>query len=228
MVSAVLDGGHPGAFPDIETGHPLGPVDLVAREGEQVDAESVDVDRYLPKGLDGIDVKGNPVPARDLPKLAHGLERPHLGVGVHERDEDGVRSNGLLQILRPDHTVFVHGKIGDGEALRLQRLAGAEHGVVLDLRGHDVPGTPGGGDALDPEIVGLRAPGGEDDLVLGHAEESRDLLTRRLQSLPRVAAEAVHARGIAESLAEVGEHGLQHLGMHRSGGVVIEIHGTVH
>jgi len=100
--------------------------------------------------------------------------------------------------------------------------------VVLDLRADDVAGAPGRRDALDAEVVRLRASRREHDLVLRHPEEAGDLLARDVEALARRAAEAVHAGGVAESLAEVGEHGLQHLGMHGRGRVVVEIDEPVH
>ena len=91
-----------------------------------------------------------------------------------------------------------------------------------------MPRAPGGGNALDSEIVRLGAARGEDDLVLGDLEEARDLLACRLHAIARVATEAVDAGRIAEVLAEVRQHRLEHLGVHRCGRVVIEIDPAVH
>jgi hypothetical protein len=100
--------------------------------------------------------------------------------------------------------------------------------VVLDLRGDDVAASARHGHALDRHVVGLGAAGGEDDLLLAHAQEVGDLVAGGLQPLARLAAEAVDARGIAEPLAEVGQHGGDHIRMHRRGCVVIEIDLSVH
>src|SRR5437879_13688140 len=98
---------------------------------------------------------------------------------------------------------------------------------MLDLRGDDVARPSRGGHALDAQVVRFRAPRGEDDLVLRHLEESGDLLASGVYALARLTAEAVHARGIAEALAEIGQHRLEHLGMHRRGCVVIEIDSAI-
>jgi len=82
---------------------------------------------------------------------------------------------------------------------------------MLDLRGDDVARPSRGGHALDAQVVRFRAPRGEDDLVLRHLEEGGDLLAA--VSMPSRDSRPKRARSrIAEALAEIGQHRLEHLG----------------
>ena len=228
VLTAVLDRRHLRGLPDIQPRYALRAVDLVAGEGQEVYPPGIHVHRHLAERLDAVHMQGDARFARDAADLPDRLERADLRVGAHERHEDGVGPQGLPDVTGIDHAEAVHGQIGRGESLPFERLHRPQHRVMLDLRGDDVPRALGGGNALDSEIVRLGAARGEDDLILGDLEEARDLLARRLHAIARFAAEAVDARRIAEVLAEVRQHGLEHLGVHRGGCVVIEIDPAVH
>ena len=228
VLAAVLHGDHLRALADEQSGHALGTVDLVTGERQEVDAEGVEVDRDLAEGLDGVHVKGDPALPRDLPDLARRLDGPDLGVGVHDGDQDGVGPHGAPDGVGIDQAGGVDGEVGHLEAERLEVLARPQHRVVLDPRGDDVPRVPGHGHALDGEVVRLGAARGEDDLLLADPQEVGDLLARGLQSLARLAAEAVDAGWVAEPLAEVREHRLEHFRVDRRRGVVIEVNPSVH
>ena len=79
------------------------------------------------------------------------------------------------------------------------------------------------GYALQGQIIGLRAPGGEDDLLRVCSQELCHLLSGVLQSLFCLLAKAVQAGGIAELIGKVGQHGLQDLGSHGSGGRMVHV-----
>jgi hypothetical protein len=228
VLAAVLDGDHLGAFPDVQPGHALGPVNLVGRERQHVDVEGVEIDGRLPEGLHRVHVERDPVLAGDRPDLPRGLDGPDLGVGVHDRDQDGLGPDGPPDRLGIHEAVPVHVQVGGLEPQGLEVLHRPQHRVVLDLRRDEVAATAPHRHALDRHVVGLGAARGEHDLLLAHPEEVRHLLARGLEPLARLPAEAVHARRIAEVLAEVRQHRGNHLGMYRGGGVVIEIDLPVH
>ena len=86
---------------------------------------------------------------------------------------------------------------------------------------HGVPGSP-----EDREVVRLRAARGEDDLVGAASKQQGHFGSRLLDCAACLAAVRVQARGVPEALAQEGEHGVQHLGQNRGGGVVVEVYGT--
>ena len=83
--------------------------------------------------------------------------------------------------------------------------------------------SPGFTKPEDREVVGLGAAAGEDDLGGAAAEQLGHRLARALDRRPRLLSMMVDGRRVAEVLAEVGPHGLQHLGQHGRGRVVVEI-----
>ena len=72
------------------------------------------------------------------------------------------------------------------------------------------------------------APRGEDDLLLGRADQLGHLLARLLDRRLGLPAEGVVARrGVAEVLPQVGQHRLQHARVERRGGVVVHVDGQL-
>ena len=105
--------------------------------------------------------------------------------------------------------VPIDGEVGHLEAVLLEELAGVEHRMMLEHTGDDVLLALGGQlvrHALDRPVIGLRAAGGEEDLLrvgteaLGHAGTGVDDGALVLAPL------LVDAGGIAEMLLEIGQH----------------------
>ena len=91
-----------------------------------------------------------------------------------------------------------------------QPLHGVEHGVVLDGGAQHphprrVRGPTGPVEALDGEVVGLGAAGGEDHVAGTAAQGPGDRLARLLHHPPRVPARAVQ-RGRVADPGELGGH----------------------
>jgi len=123
---------------------------------------------------------------------------------------------------------LIHGKIGDGDTLLFEGLAGVEYGFVFHKRGDDVRvglRRDGGraNDAEDGVIVRFGAAAGEKDLLGTRAEECGDLLPRRFHGSAGVLPEGVDGGSVGEFGREIGQHGVEHLGLDRCGGVVIEV-----
>ena len=95
---------------------------------------------------------------------------------VASATSSGLRGDGLAQGLGVDPPVGVDRQVLDRGALVLaEPVHGVEHGVVLDGAGQDtgagrVGVAAGPVQALDGEVVGLGAAGGEDDLAGAGAE----------------------------------------------------------
>ena len=75
----------------------------------------------LAEGLHRVHVERDAVLAGDRADLRAGLDGPDLGVGVHDRDQDGVGPDGAPDVVGIDQPVAVDVEIGHLEALALER-----------------------------------------------------------------------------------------------------------
>jgi hypothetical protein len=78
-------------------------------------------------------------------------------------------------------------------------------------------------DAENGGIIGFRAAAGEHNFGGTSAEERGYGFASLLDGVAGSLAKLVHGTWIAEFSPEVREHGLEHLRMHRRGGVMVEI-----
>jgi len=165
------------SVPDVEGADALGAVELVAREGEEVDVVLIDVEFEVADRLDGVGVEGDAVLAGDGADLADRLDGPDLVVGGHHRDQNGAVGDRIPDGRRIDPPLPVDRQVGDREALLFQEGAGVEDGVVLDRRRDDVvaPVAVRMGDPLDRPVVRLGPAGGEEDLFGACADRRGNL-----------------------------------------------------
>ena len=68
--------------------------------------------------------------------LRDRFERADFVVRRHHADQHGIRAQGVLHLLGSHEAIRVHLEI---RHLRSQPLAGMQDGVMLNLRGNDVP-----------------------------------------------------------------------------------------
>ncbi len=215
VAAAVNDGGELHArilAANVESADALGAVDLVRRDGEQVDAVALHVHGNFADGLHAIHMEENALFLGDFADFFDGLNDADFVVGVHDGDQNRFRRDGLAQIVEIDAAVFLHRQIGDLVAVFLEALAGIEHGLVLgDLR-DDVIALLAVhfGDALDGQVIRLGGAAGEDDLFRRGVDQLGDLGARDLDGLFGGPAESVVAAGgVAEFLGEVRQHGVK-------------------
>ena len=94
--AAALDQSREGLEPgrDIQSACPLGPVDLVAGQGDQVRAQGLRLEGHLQKALDGIGMENGvrAEPVGELCHLGNGHHGAYLVVYHHNRYKDGVLS----------------------------------------------------------------------------------------------------------------------------------------
>ena len=133
-----------------------------------------EVDRDRADRLHGVGVDRDAVGGRDRDDLVDRLQRADLVVGPHHRDQR--HRVGVALDRRPQRVDVEPAALVDGQQLDLGALVlgepveRVEHRVVLD-RGREDPGAPRVGvapgpvDALEGEVVGLGAAGGEDHLA---------------------------------------------------------------
>lgn len=70
----------------------------------------------------------------NLSNFFDGLYDSDLVVNHNDRDDDGVRSNSLLELLQINQTIGLYGQISHIEAQFLQVAAAVKHALVVDLR----------------------------------------------------------------------------------------------
>lgn len=153
--------------------------DLVAADGHRGEAAVAEADVELTEGLDGVGVQGDGELAGHGGQFMDRHDGADLVVGPHDGGQGhvvGVARDGFPQGLGVHAAVPVDGEVLDPGALVLaEPVDGVEDGVVLDGAGeHPGPGgvlvAPGPVEALDGEVVGLRAARGEDHLARAGAE----------------------------------------------------------
>jgi hypothetical protein len=81
---------------------------------------------------------GMPALGRDLPDLLDRHQGAALAVRRLDRDQDRVGPEGAPHVVGIDQPLPVDRQVGHGMADLLQRLTGAQEGVVLDDRRDDV------------------------------------------------------------------------------------------
>ena len=128
------------AAADVESADAFWSVELVPGKREQVEFESVHIDRNFARGLHGVGVEVDVGFGRDLADFFEGLHGAELIVGVHDGDQHGLGmlAQGVAEGLEIDLSVAIDREIGDRDSALLKRLAGIEHGFVLDCGGDDV------------------------------------------------------------------------------------------
>jgi hypothetical protein len=133
--------GDPDARPtaaDVEGADSLRAVHLVRGDARQIDVHLVDRERDLPHRLHGVRVEEHAALATDGADLADGLDDADLVVRGHHRDEHGVVAQRRLHRGGIDEAFLVDVEVGDLPAFALERVAGIEHRLVLDLVRDDV------------------------------------------------------------------------------------------
>ncbi len=143
---------------------------------------------------------------------ADRVDRAHLVVGEHDRDEGGSIGDRLGDRSGIDPAVFVARDDRQGEpVLTGEPAERVEHGPMLDARTDEVIlplGLLREGGSLEREVVGLGRPGGEDDLRRLGPDQRGNLFPSRVDRVARLPAETMGtAGGVAEPLGEERQHG---------------------
>ena len=170
--------------------------------------------------------------AHRLGDLRHRLDDADLVVRRHHADQDRALVHRPRGVGRVDQAIAVDRQVGNLEAELLQVLAAMEDGVVLDCGGDDVVAHPrqllGEGDALDRGVDRLCPAASEAHLGAAAAEQAGDAVAGRVYGFGGLPGEAIGGRWVAETLLQVGQHRLAHLGMEGRRGGVIEVDEVLH
>jgi hypothetical protein len=85
--------------PDIESADSLGRVELVSGDGQEIDPKIANIGGDFADGLCRVGVEDDSAPARDLRHCLDRLDSADFVVGMHERNENGVRANRSLCLV---------------------------------------------------------------------------------------------------------------------------------
>ena len=210
--------------PDVERADPFRRVELMTGNRQQIDAERVHIDRHLADRLRRIGMDDRAIGLRELRNLGKRLQRADLVLRMDDGDERGVSIDLRRHLAKIDTPGTVDADTDDIEAFPLQTDARHGRSGMLDRRGNDpAPRSGRSGDTTDRVVAGLRPAAGENDLIGTRADQRGNLAARRLNRIPCPPAESIGARRVAELLAEVGQHRLEHLARHGGCRVEIEI-----
>mmetsp|Transcript_20258 Transcript_20258/g.71617 ORF Transcript_20258/g.71617 Transcript_20258/m.71617 type:complete len:489 (+) Transcript_20258:292-1758(+) len=210
----------------VERADALRAVELVRRDGEQVDVHLVDVDGELARHLRGVAVEERLVCAAQRADLGDGLHDANLVVHAHDRHQRRLRRQRLAQLLQIDEAVVLHAQVRDAEAVLLERAARVEDAFVLRLCGDDVVLAllVELRHALHRDVVRLRRTRREHDLARVGANQGRNLRARVLDGLLGLPAVPVRARvRVAVPLRQVRHHRVQHAGVERRRGLHVKV-----
>src|SRR4030042_3776983 len=92
----------------------------------------------LPNGLSCIRVKDNASFLCNLRDLFNRLDRSHLIVGVHPRNQNRPGADGFLNVLRIDPSISIHRNERYFSPKFLKKSTGVDYSGMLDLRGDDM------------------------------------------------------------------------------------------
>ena len=101
---------------------------------EHINVTVIYIDRKLSESLHCIGMEQDAMLFCDLTDLFDGLNGSDLIVGKHDGNQDGIRTDSLLQLVQFYNTVLIYIQIGDLKTAFLQILAGMKDRVMLDLR----------------------------------------------------------------------------------------------
>ena len=155
---------------DVQGPDPLRRVQLVAGEREQVDVPvfAFQVDGQLADRLRGVGVKENGRIGLfgQTRKLFDGKDHARLVVGVHDRNQQGLRRQGADELADVEVSLAIDAQEGHVITVPLQILADFENGRMLDDGGDDMPPVRvRAGGAHDGRVVALGSAGGEENLT---------------------------------------------------------------
>ena len=161
-------------------------------------------------------------PPRDL---GDRLDRAHLVVGEHDRDEDGPVGELRLEGVRVDPAVAVDRQLDDLEPELLEVAQRVADRVVLDRRRHDPMAVRLARPrrALQGEVVRLGAARREHELARLDAEARRQPVVGVVEPGPCHPPEGVRRRRVPEGVREERQHRVEDLAADRGRRRVVQV-----
>ncbi|KAF5292743.1 hypothetical protein FQR65_LT20226 [Abscondita terminalis] len=203
-----------GLAAHIQGTHALGTIGLVRSHAHQVHRQLGQVDLDAARGLRCIDMQQNALFSAQRADGGNVLDDADFVVHEQHADQDGVGTQGGLEGLEIEQAVGLHVHHG--------LVLGLERDQVLALALVEMRRT------LDGQVDGFRCTAGPHDLAWIRADQVGHLATRLLDGFLRFPAPCMASRsGIAEMLAQPGDHGVHHARVHGGGRAIVEIDGEM-
>ena len=181
-------------------------------------------ERKFAERLDRIGVEKDAVRGADFGEALDRLDRAGFVIGVHHRNQNGVRAEHGSEVLGIDDSGRIDGEDRNLKALVFrQMLGGVEHGMMLD-RGNDEMfsfSRLGAGEAHHGEVAGFGATAGENDLMWPRTEDRGKTVAGVIHRRTGTTTSRVDRRGIAEFPFEERQHRLARFWRERGSGVVV-------
>ena len=209
---------------DIQSADALGSIDLVRGEAHQVQAVALHIDWQLARALGRVRVEDDiAVPAKPTDG-ADVVDRAHLVVGVHDRDQHRVLAQRLRESVRVNDAVGVRIHVRHGNAPVLQVVGGVQHRLVFVARGDQMAAPGGFEDPFQGQVVGLGRARRPDDGERVGVDERRHVGTGGVNQFGRIPTVGMRC-GRRIAVLPVGHQATTHLLCHarihgRRGGVV--------
>ena len=198
----------------------------MTRDREQVGTELLDVDRDLADRLRRIDMDQGTAAPRCRGGFGDRLDGADFILCMNDRDQCGLVVDRGGDMLGIDQAIRLRRHPRDFVPLAFQKRTAYFGRRMFDRAGDDVAAR-----IVDPHhaangnIARFGAAAGKDDFIGRGADQSRDFGARGFNGIVGAAAKAVRRRRIAELAAQIRQHGVEHRGVDRRGGVVVEING---
>ena len=197
----------------------------MSAQREHVDSQRTNIHGHSPGGLHGVGVHGDASLAPYRRDFFYGLHHAGFVIGVHDRNQDGFRSQRAAHIRRIDYSIPAHAQPGHRNSFALQLRAGVQDRRVLDSTCDHVPfgGTGGADRTQNREIIGFGPAAGKHDFFGIAAQQHCHLAARCFEPLPCSLPEIVDTGRIAVHFAQIPRQFAQHFGRNRRSRVVIEV-----
>src|SRR4051812_12525875 len=119
------------ASPDVQRADALWGIELMTGDRQHIDTELVHLGRDFSDRLGRIGVKTDPVLPSDRADFRDRLYGADFVVGMHDADQQRLRSNGAPHVLWIDQACPVHRNVGDRSAEPFEKPTGRKNGGVL-------------------------------------------------------------------------------------------------
>ena len=206
--------------------HTLRSVKLVATQGQQIHAPTRGIQGHVATGLGCVTVVGNPPLTAEGRNGFHVLKNADFIVGGHHAHQHRVGLQRRGQGRQLQTPIRLDRQHRQRESQPLQIAAGLQHSRMFRGHGDQMPSMTQAllTEPFHGQVVGLGGAAGENHLGWGHAKGVRHSLPRLIHCHCRgQTGPMAPLGGVGKRLAPVRRHGLNHRGVTRGGGVVVQI-----
>ena len=220
---------HPRPAADIQRADALGAVHLVGAERGEVETECLDVGRDLAGGLGEVGMQQRARRAHQRRKTGHVLHHAGLVVHRHDADQQRGRAQRVAQAVGIEPAIRLHRKYHRLEAFVSEVAHGLQHAGMLGRQRDDPAaciaiGAQVAHRTLDRQVVALGGARGQHHAARIGADQVGDGRACPVAGVFGIATHPVLGTvRVAVAHAEERQHGIDHAGIARRRGLVVEI-----